>query len=78
LCDVTTLIRHCTRKSCDYHFTPMSPQSSTELLESLRANLKHFDECPSIGNARDIAEIRQRLVKRIADVERIVRLVSAK
>jgi len=32
----------------------------------------------SIGNARDIVEIRERLVKRIADVERIVRLVSAK
>jgi hypothetical protein len=54
----------------------MSPQSPKELLESLRANLKHFDECPEMGDTGDIAEIRQRLVKRIADVERIVRLVN--
>ena len=54
----------------------MSPQSPKELLESLRANLKHFDECPRIGDDTDVAQIRLRLVKRIADLERIVRLVS--
>jgi len=54
----------------------MSPQSPKELLESLRVNLKHFDEFPHPGDTTDVAEIRQRLVKRIADVERIVRLVN--
>ena len=54
----------------------MSPQSPKELLEHLRASLKHFDECPDMGNSSDVFEIRRRLVRRIADVERIVRLTA--
>jgi len=64
------------QKPWDYQLTPMSPQSPKELLESLRANLKHLDECPEIGKGTDVEEIRTKLVKRISDVERIVRLVS--
>ena len=56
----------------------MSPQSPRELLEILRANLRRFDELPSTGHATDVPQTRQRLVKRIADVERIVQLVSAR
>jgi len=56
----------------------MGAQSPKELLESLRANLKHFDEFQCSGDTTDVAEIRQRLVKRITDVERIVWLVSGK
>lgn len=53
----------------------MSPQSPKELLEHLRATLKHFDECP-LGNYSDVADIRRRLLQRIADVERIVQLTE--
>jgi hypothetical protein len=52
----------------------MSPQSPKELLENLRANLRHFDECPDVADSNDVQEIRRRLQKRIADVERIVQL----
>ena len=51
----------------------MSPQTLKELLEHLRATLKHFDDCP-VGDDRDVAEIKRRLSLRIADVERIVHL----
>ena len=51
----------------------MSPQSPKELLEHLRATLKHFDECP-MGDSSDVEEIKRRLLRRIADAERIVQL----
>lgn len=61
---------------CEYEFTPMSPQSPKELLENLRASLKHFDECPEMGDQSDVVEIKRRLLRRIADVERIVRMTA--
>lgn len=74
-CDVNhTLIPRGDRELCDDEFTPMSPQSPKELLEQLRASLKHFDECSGMGNSSDVMEIKLRLVRRIADVERIVQL----
>lgn len=54
----------------------MSPQSPKELLEYLRATLKHFDECP-MGNYSDVEEIKSRLLRRIANVERILQLTVA-
>jgi len=72
---VTTFIRYL-GKNCATLYNTMSPQSPKELLASLRANLKHFDKSPGIGHATDAAQIRQKLLKRIADVERIVRLVA--
>lgn len=55
----------------------MSPQSPKELLEHLRSTLKHFDECPDMGDSGDVVEIKRRLLRRIADVERIVGLGSS-
>jgi hypothetical protein len=52
----------------------MSPQSPKELLENLRANLQHFNECGDVADSNDVLEIKRRLLKRIADVERIVQL----
>lgn len=53
----------------------MSPQSPMELLENLRADLKQVEEAAQV-DLRTIAHNRQKLLRRIADVERIVRLAT--
>ena len=75
LCDVNhKLIFTPEQKLCDDESTPMSAQSPKELLEQLQASLKHFVESPGMGDSSDVLEIKLRLLRRIADAERIVKL----
>lgn len=55
----------------------MSPQSAKERLEYLQANLKQIDDSPGLGKSSDVLEIKRRLLRRIADVERIVQLTGS-
>jgi len=56
----------------------MSPQSAKERLEYLQANLKQIDDSPGPGKSSDVLEIKRRLLRRIADAERIVRLTRSR
>jgi hypothetical protein len=47
----------------------MSRLSKSDLLQSLRAQLQHFDQSPDFGDAEAVAAIRQHLVLRIREAE---------
>ena len=47
----------------------MSPRAPRDLLEELRTYLQHFDESGQIGDREDVAEIKRRLIAKIAEVE---------
>jgi len=47
----------------------MSPRAPLDLLDELRTYLQHFNESSHIGDDADVAEIKRRLIVRIAEVE---------
>jgi hypothetical protein len=47
----------------------MTPRSSKETLESLRVTLQKLEQTDSPSNGQDIAELKQILLNRIAELE---------
>lgn len=52
----------------------MKHSSQTNLIESLRTKLQHFDHSPDFGDAEAVAVIRQHLLLRIREAEGLMRV----
>ena len=50
----------------------MNTQSPIEYLETLRANLRHFEENQDFGDFFTVQKIRQMLEKQIAEAESVL------
>ena len=55
----------------------MSTQSPIEYLETLRANLRHFEENQDFGDFFTVQKIRQMLEKQIAEAESVLVTLSS-
>ena len=54
----------------------MKQMSPDKMLEALQANLRHFEDCPDVGDAEAVAYIRRQLEVRIREAEGLARILE--